>query len=191
MVSGVGENSCRPAVAARQLPITRMAHKTAIIVLAARDMPAEGCRSAALDRRRHLQLAKADMAALALRHAGPWSRKISGTSRTRRRMTVEVYAGGLASPGFWVRRSSGLMTSRMVFVRLRLCRNPAGVSAGRDRHGFLRPLMRADLRPQSRPNALKERNPPISRKMIPITETSPHKPGRASTRSRQAASGRS
>jgi hypothetical protein len=69
MVSGVGENSCRPAVAARQLPITRMAHKTAIIgddfvgaVLAARDMPAEGCRAAALDRRHHLQLAKYDMA---------------------------------------------------------------------------------------------------------------------------------
>jgi hypothetical protein len=129
--------------------------------------------------------------ALALRRAGPWSRKISATSRTRRPMTVEVYAGGLASPGWRVRRSSGLMTSQMVFVRLRLCRNPAGVSAGRDRRGFLRPLMRADSRPQSRPYALKERNPPISRKMIPITETSPHKPGRASTRSRQAASGRS
>ena len=36
--------------------------------------------------------------ALALRHAGPWSRKISATSRTGRPMTAGAYAGGLAPP---------------------------------------------------------------------------------------------
>ena len=34
--------------------------------------------------------------ALALRHAGPWSRKISATSRAGRPMTAGLYAGGLA-----------------------------------------------------------------------------------------------
>src|SRR5208283_4555591 len=58
---------------ARQLPITGSAHKTAIIgddfvgaVFAARDMPAEGRRAAALDRRHHLQLAEAHMAGVGL-----------------------------------------------------------------------------------------------------------------------------
>ena len=35
-------------------------------VLAARDMAAERCRAAALDRRHHLQLAEADMAGIGL-----------------------------------------------------------------------------------------------------------------------------
>jgi hypothetical protein len=34
----------------------------ALVVLAARDMPAERCRAAVLDRRHHLELAEADMA---------------------------------------------------------------------------------------------------------------------------------
>ena len=54
---------------ARQLPITGFAHKAPLIgddfvgaVFAARDMPAESRRATALDRRHHLQLAKAHMA---------------------------------------------------------------------------------------------------------------------------------
>ena len=59
--------------------------------------------------------------ALALRHAGPWSRKISATSRTGRPMTAGVYAGGLLPPDFsGIRRSSGLMTPLMVLVATRV-----------------------------------------------------------------------
>ena len=38
----------------------------ALVVLAARDMAAERCRAAALDRRHHLELAEADMAGIGL-----------------------------------------------------------------------------------------------------------------------------
>ena len=38
----------------------------ALLVLAARDMPAERCRAAVLDRRHHLELAEADMAGVGL-----------------------------------------------------------------------------------------------------------------------------
>src|SRR5262249_8061667 len=59
----------------RELPITGSAHKTgvvgdpgmaALVVLAARDMPAERCGAAVLDRRHHLELAEADMAGIGL-----------------------------------------------------------------------------------------------------------------------------
>ena len=58
--------------------------------------------------------------ALALRHADPWPRKISATSSAGR-MRPESYAGGvslLARSG--VRRSSGLVTSRIVLVATRV-----------------------------------------------------------------------
>ena len=59
--------------------------------------------------------------ALALRHAGPWSRKISATSRTGRPTKTGVYAGGLLPPDFsGVRRSSGLLTSLKVLVATRV-----------------------------------------------------------------------
>jgi hypothetical protein len=57
----------------RQLPITGFAHKTgvvgdpdvaALLVLTAHDVAAERDRAALLDRRHHLQLAKADMAGI-------------------------------------------------------------------------------------------------------------------------------
>src|SRR5260370_29501225 len=60
---------------ARQLPITGFAHKArvigdlrvgALLVLAARDMAAERCRAAVLDRRHHLELAEAHMAGISL-----------------------------------------------------------------------------------------------------------------------------
>src|SRR5262245_57005602 len=59
----------------RQLPITGFAHKAgvvgdlgmaALLVLATRDMAAEGRRAAVLDRRHHLQLAKAHTAGVGL-----------------------------------------------------------------------------------------------------------------------------
>ena len=47
-------------------------------------MAAERRRAAALDRRHHLQLARLTWPALARRHAGPWSRKMSATSSAGR-----------------------------------------------------------------------------------------------------------
>ena len=60
---------------ARQLPINGFAHKAGIVgddgvsarlVRAARDMAAERCRAATLDRRHYLQLVEADMAGMGL-----------------------------------------------------------------------------------------------------------------------------
>src|SRR5258705_490152 len=51
------------AVAARVIGDLRVA---ALLVLAARDMAAERCRAAVLDRRHHLELAEADMAGIGL-----------------------------------------------------------------------------------------------------------------------------
>jgi hypothetical protein len=56
----------------------------ALVVLAARDVPAERCRAAVLDRRHHLELAEADMAGVGpaprrsiaaedIRHLQPWT----------------------------------------------------------------------------------------------------------------------
>ena len=78
-----------------QLPITGFAHKARVIgdlrigavrVLAARDMAAERCRAAVLDRRHHLELAEAHMAGIGLapcrtmiaediRNLQPWTRQ--------------------------------------------------------------------------------------------------------------------
>src|SRR5882672_9690187 len=66
-------------------------------VLAAPDMAAERRCAAALDRTHDLHLAEADMAALALRHAAPWSRKISATSSNRRDMAA-MRSAGLCCP---------------------------------------------------------------------------------------------
>ena len=58
---------------------------------------------------------------LALRHAGPWPRKISATSKVGRDTGVALQAGGssrLVRSG--VRRSSGLMTVRIVLVATRV-----------------------------------------------------------------------
>src|SRR5258708_14298466 len=49
------------AVAARVIGDLRVA---ALVILAARDMAAERCRAAVLDRRHHLELAEADMAGI-------------------------------------------------------------------------------------------------------------------------------
>src|SRR5213078_2454565 len=54
--------------------------------------------------------------ALALRHAGPWSRKISAISEAGRAMIVVAYAGGFFSDVSGVSRSNGLMTARITLV---------------------------------------------------------------------------
>ena len=63
--------------------------------------------------------------ALALRHAGPWPRKISATSSLGRATRAARQAGALTLGSFFlgvsgVRRSSGLMTSRIVLVATRV-----------------------------------------------------------------------
>jgi hypothetical protein len=57
-------------------------------VLTARDMSPESRRAAALDGARHLHnCARLTWPALAARHAAPWSRKMSATSRAGRANT--------------------------------------------------------------------------------------------------------
>src|SRR5262249_15909572 len=60
-----------PLLCGRALALWAMPVATAVIgdggvgaVFAARDMPTEGCRAAALDRRHHLELAEADIAGI-------------------------------------------------------------------------------------------------------------------------------
>src|SRR5512132_3581984 len=48
--------------------------------------------------------------ALARRHAAPWSRKMSATSRAARAIAAAAYAGGLDLFGVRASRSSGLIT---------------------------------------------------------------------------------
>jgi hypothetical protein len=67
-------------------------------VLAALDVPAERRGPAILDRRHHLQLGEAHVPALALRHAAPWARKTSATSRLRSGgRATRLWSGGLRS----------------------------------------------------------------------------------------------
>src|ERR1700686_5216396 len=54
--------------------------------------------------------------ALALRQAGPWSRKISAISRAARAMIAVAYDGGFFSDVSGVSRSNGLMTARITLV---------------------------------------------------------------------------
>ena len=63
--------------------------------------------------------------ALARRQAGPWSRKMSATSRTGRAMIAAAYAGGSSLGSSFLDisgagRSNGLMTARMVLVAMRV-----------------------------------------------------------------------
>src|ERR1700719_3533632 len=81
-------------------------------VFAARDMPAEGRRAAALDRRHYLQLAEAHVAGVGLAPRRSVVAEDIRDLQNRTPMTAGVYAGGLLPPDFsGVRRSSGLMTS--------------------------------------------------------------------------------
>src|SRR4030088_837511 len=96
MESGLVATFSKTRSARRQLPITEFAHKAAVIgdlrvraVLAAHDMAAESRRAAALDRRHHLQLAKADVSCISFTPSGPMVAEDirdlqSGTSHDRR-----------------------------------------------------------------------------------------------------------
>ena len=58
--------------------------------------------------------------ALACRHAGPWSRKISATSKAGRDTRAALQAGGRISLSLSAICSSGLMTSLIVLVATRV-----------------------------------------------------------------------
>src|SRR5258707_14815431 len=85
------------AVAARVIGDQRVA---ALLVLAARDMAAERCRAAVLDRRHHLELAEADMAGIGL--APCWSVAAEDIRGLQRWTGQDVgrYAGGWSFPLF-------------------------------------------------------------------------------------------
>ena len=99
-------------------------HVGALLVLAARDMAAERCRAAVLDRRHHLELAEADMAGIGLtpcrsRGRGKYLRPPESDGTWRR------YAGGwsfLFFLGFLPgcdSRSSGLLMPAIMPVATR------------------------------------------------------------------------
>src|SRR5712692_5691886 len=79
-------------------------------VLAARDMPAERCRAAVLDRRHHLELLEADMAGIGLTPCRPMAAEDIRDLQLRTRHCRGRYAGGGGSflsssrllPGFFL-----------------------------------------------------------------------------------------
>src|SRR5712664_2802433 len=81
----------------------------ALVVLAARDMAAERCRAAVLDRRHHLELAEADMAGIGL--ATCWS----------------VAAQDIRDLQRWTGQDRGPLCRRLVFPALLL--GPLGLLA--------------------------------------------------------------
>jgi hypothetical protein len=88
-------------------------HRVGVILVAC-DLPAECRRAAALDGAHHLELVEAHAAAICITPCGPWSRKMSATSRAGLLMEAGRYAGG-PSVGS-VNRSSGLITVRSTLV---------------------------------------------------------------------------
>ena len=88
-------------------------------VLAARDMAAERCRAAALDADITFNWSRLTWPALARRHAGPWSRKISATSKAGRSTRAARQVGGRISLSLTAMCSSGLITALMVLVATR------------------------------------------------------------------------
>ena len=89
-------------------------------VLAALDMPAEGRRAAALDRRHHLQLAEADMAGIGLAPCRAMAAEDIRDLQSRTRHARRAQPGGRISLSLSAMRSSGLMTSRIVLVATRV-----------------------------------------------------------------------
>src|SRR5258706_15721600 len=86
------------SIAARVIGDLRIA---AVLVLAARDMAAERCRAAVLDRRHHLELAEADMAGIGL--APCWSVAAEDIRDLQRWTGQDVgrYAGGWSFRSSW------------------------------------------------------------------------------------------
>ena len=113
----------RRALALRAMPVAAAVVRDDFVgaVFAARDMPAEGRRAAALDRRHYLQLAEAHVAGIGL---APRRSVVAEDIRDLQNRTPHEgwgYAGGLLPSDFsGVRRSSGLMTSLMVLVATRV-----------------------------------------------------------------------
>ena len=118
----------QPSLRRRALAFRAMPIATAIVgddfvgaVLAARDMPAEGRRAAALDRRHHLQLLKAHVAGVGLAPCRSVVAEDIRDFQNRPPHDRQGYAGGLSPPDCsGVRRSSGLMTSLMVLAATRV-----------------------------------------------------------------------
>src|ERR1019366_2580910 len=113
----------RRALALRTMPIAAaiIGDDFASAVFAARDMPAEGRRATALDRRHHLQLAEAHVAGVGLAPRGSVVAEDIRDFQNRTPHDRRAYAGGLSPLDFSrVRRSSGLMTSLMVLVATRV-----------------------------------------------------------------------
>src|SRR5467141_3824984 len=108
----------RRALALRAVPVAAavVGDRGVGAVLAARDVSAQRRRAAALDGAHHLELEQADVTAVGMTPRGPWSRKMSATSRAGRAMWTR-YAGGSSFFGTsGVSLSSGLMTSRMMLA---------------------------------------------------------------------------
>ena len=87
-------------------------------LVAARDMPAEGRRAAALDRRHHLELTETTWPALAGATSGPWATEDITRTPSAGRDTRVV--GVPASLSLHCDASSGLMISRIVFGATRV-----------------------------------------------------------------------
>ena len=65
--------SCRRPLALGTMAVApRVIGDPAVAVLTTLDMAAEGCRAALLDRRHHLELAKAQVPGIGLRQAAAW-----------------------------------------------------------------------------------------------------------------------
>ena len=113
---------CRCALALRAMPVAAgvVGDRRVRAVLAALDMAAERRRAAALDGRHDLQLAEAHVAGVGL----PPSRAVVAEDirdlQRRARHAAARQAGGSFFLGLQVRRSSGLITSRIVLVATRV-----------------------------------------------------------------------
>ena len=95
----------------------------ALLVLAARDMTGAAVRQFSIADIT-LSWPRLTWPALAWRHAGPWPRKISATSNTRRDMAAGGYAGGGSFLLGFLRgndsRSSGLSMAAIMPVATRV-----------------------------------------------------------------------
>jgi len=89
-------------------------------VLAARDMAAEGCRAAVLDRRHHLQLLKAHMAGVGSAPCRAMVAEDIRNLQSRARQRAPRQPGGRISLSLSAMCSSGLMTSLIVLVATRV-----------------------------------------------------------------------
>ena len=113
---------CCRALALRAVPVAATIVRDLAVraLLAARDMPTEGRRAAALDRRHHLELAEAHMAGIG---PAPCRAVAAEDVRDLQRWTrhdARQAGGSTPSLSLAVMRSSGLMISRMVLVATRV-----------------------------------------------------------------------